>query len=242
VTTYRQYCPIARGAEIFAERWTPLIIRNMYLGCRTFTEILEGAPGMSKTLLTERLRAMERWEVIERHQRTHGRGFTYHLTPAGVELVEVCMALGRWGARWLEVAPHHLGPHVVLWGMARLADVSNLPQSRLVVRFDVTDQERQKCYWLLLERGHAEVCIIHPGHPEDLIVTTTAEWLAKWHMGWISLPDAQRRQLIEVAGPPTLTRTLASLGRSTFAAIKPVRQSADTPISPASRTPVAQLT
>ena len=42
--TYGQYCPIARGAEIFAERWTPLIVRNLYLGCGSFSEILEGAP------------------------------------------------------------------------------------------------------------------------------------------------------------------------------------------------------
>jgi hypothetical protein len=77
----------------------------------------------------------------------------------------------------------------------------------------------------------------NPGHPEDLVMTTTSEWLAKWHMGWISLPDAQRRQVISVAGPPRLARTLASLGRSAFSAIQPVRQSADTPIGPPARTP-----
>src|SRR5690606_16887555 len=49
--TYGQYCPIARGAEIFAERWTPLIICNLHLGCESFGEILEGAPGLSRTLL-----------------------------------------------------------------------------------------------------------------------------------------------------------------------------------------------
>jgi DNA-binding HxlR family transcriptional regulator len=199
-------------------------------GCRTFTEILDGAPGMSKTLLTERLRAMERYEVVERRQRTNGRGFTYHLTPAGVELVDVCMALGSWGARWLEVAPEHLGPHVVLWNMARLADLDALPQPRMVVRFDFTDLSRQNRYWLLLERAHAEVCMVPPGHQEDLVVKTTSEWLAKWHMGWISLPAAQRRRLIEVTGPPRLTRALHNLGRSRFADIKPARQSADTPI------------
>ena len=42
--TYGQYCPIARGAEIFAERWTPVIVRNLSVGCGNFTEILAGAP------------------------------------------------------------------------------------------------------------------------------------------------------------------------------------------------------
>ncbi len=230
VTAYQQYCPIARGAEVFAERWTPLIIRNLYLGCRTFTEILDGAPGMSKTLLTERLRALERYEIIERHARPNGRGFTYHLTASGQELVDVCMALGNWGAKWLEVAPEHLGPHVVLWNVARLAELSTLPRPRMVVRFDFTDLARENRYWLLLERAHAEVCLINPGQAEDLVVTTTSEWLAKWHMGWISFPSAQRRHLIKVDGPPALARALGSLGRSPFSAIKPVRQSVNAPI------------
>jgi DNA-binding HxlR family transcriptional regulator len=230
VSTYRQYCPIARGAEIFAERWTPLIIRYLHLGCRTFTEILDGAPGMSKTLLTDRLRALERYGVLERQPRTVGRGSTYHLTPAGAELVDVCKALGAWGARWLEVAPEHLGPHVVLWGMSRLADLSAVPSPRMVVRFDITDVERQNRYWMLLDPAHAEVCQVHPGHHEDLVVTTTSEWLAKWHMGWISLPTARRRGLIEVDGPPRLVRVLSTLGRSDFRDITPARQTAETPI------------
>ncbi len=48
---YGQYCPIARGAEIFAERWTPLIVRNLHLGARTFSDIHQGVPRMSRTLL-----------------------------------------------------------------------------------------------------------------------------------------------------------------------------------------------
>jgi DNA-binding HxlR family transcriptional regulator len=230
VTAYHQYCPIARGAEIFAERWTPLIVRNMYMGCRTFTEILEGAPGMSKTLLTERLRTLERDGVVERQPRPSGRGFTYHLTPAGIGLIDVCKALGNWGARWLEVAPQHLGPHVVLWNVARLADVTSLPVRRLVVRFDLTDLPRQNRYWLVLEPAHAEVCLLNPGYPEDLVMTTSSEWLAKWHMGWISLAAARRRRHIEVAGPTRLVRVLATLGLSAFSDVASTRQSVDAPI------------
>src|SRR5215510_277576 len=63
--TYGQYCPIARGAELFAERWTPLIIRNLHLGCETFGEILVGAPGLSRTLLTQRLKHLERLGIVE---------------------------------------------------------------------------------------------------------------------------------------------------------------------------------
>src|SRR5215211_7515971 len=79
--TYGQYCPIAKGAEIFAERWTPLLVRNLLVGCDSFGAILEGAPGMPRSLLSQRLRALEKDGVIER--RSAGRRVTYHLTECG---------------------------------------------------------------------------------------------------------------------------------------------------------------
>jgi DNA-binding HxlR family transcriptional regulator len=72
--TYGQYCPIARGAEIFAERWTPLIVRNVYLGCGTFGEILDGAPGLSRTLLSQRLKQLELLGVVASTPKSAGRG------------------------------------------------------------------------------------------------------------------------------------------------------------------------
>jgi hypothetical protein len=71
MNSYRQFCPIARGAEIFAERWTPIIVRNLLVGCQTFGEILQGAAGIPRSLLSQRLRLLERHRVVER--RTGGR-------------------------------------------------------------------------------------------------------------------------------------------------------------------------
>src|SRR5215469_9261826 len=96
---YGQYCPIARGAEIFAARWTPIIVRNLLVGCRTFGEIREGAPGIPRALLSERLRQLEHYGVLTRSPNPAGRGFLYELTEAGWELGAVCTALGVWGAR-----------------------------------------------------------------------------------------------------------------------------------------------
>src|ERR671917_81387 len=57
--TYGQFCPIARASEVLAERWTPIILRNLLLGCRTFNEIAAGAPLLSRALLTKRLRELQ---------------------------------------------------------------------------------------------------------------------------------------------------------------------------------------
>jgi HxlR-like helix-turn-helix len=58
--SYGQYCPIARASEVLAERWSPIILRNLLLGSTTFSEIAAGAPRLSRTLLTTRLRELER--------------------------------------------------------------------------------------------------------------------------------------------------------------------------------------
>ncbi len=136
VRTYGQYCPIARGAEIFAERWTPLIIRNLYLGCGSFSEILEGAPGLSRTLLSQRLKQLERLGVVESAPKRDGRGHHYELTSAGHDLFTVCRSLGEWGARWLEIAPENLDPFVALWSMCNALRRDRLPDRRVVIRFD----------------------------------------------------------------------------------------------------------
>ncbi len=61
---YGQYCPIARASEILAERWTLIIVRNLLAGCRTFSELCEGAPGIPKDTLTQRLELLEQFGVI----------------------------------------------------------------------------------------------------------------------------------------------------------------------------------
>ena len=83
---YGQYCPIALGAEIFAERWTPIILRNLMVGSDRFGDLLAGAPGIPRSVLARRLRTLEREGVINRFD---GRPPTYRLTDSGLELAPV---------------------------------------------------------------------------------------------------------------------------------------------------------
>ena len=78
--TYGQYCPIARTSELLAERWTPIIIRNLLSGCRTFGELLDGAPGISKALLAQRLELLADHGILTRQPGPSGRGGHYTLT------------------------------------------------------------------------------------------------------------------------------------------------------------------
>jgi DNA-binding HxlR family transcriptional regulator len=86
---------------LLAERWTPIIVRNLLNGCRTFNEIRQGAPGISTALLAQRLEVLERHGVLARTVKPSGRGVTYELTEMGLALRAVLDAMGQWGARWL---------------------------------------------------------------------------------------------------------------------------------------------
>lgn len=215
---YRQeYCPIVRASEVLAERWTPIIVRNLLLGCETFGEIAAGAPGISETLLSQRLRSLEQHGIIDRHPNPRGRGSLYRLTPAGRELQDVCDAMGTWGARWLDVAPKNLDPGILLWAIAKTMDRTRLPEQRIVARFDLSDAPKNK-YWLLVQRPEPELCRRHPGFEETLIVKTSTGWLTKWHMGQVSLRQALREGTIEINGPASLVREFAACGgQSPFA-------------------------
>jgi DNA-binding HxlR family transcriptional regulator len=224
--TYGQYCPIARGAEIFAERWTPLIVRNLHLGCRNFSDILEGTPGLSRTLLSQRLKQLERLGVVESPAKPDARGHHYKLTSAGHDLFRVCQSLGEWGARWLEIAPEHLDPFVALWSMCNALRKDRLPNRRVVIRFDFIGSRRER-YWLLIELGDTEICKTHPGFDEDLYITAEAEAFVKWHAGQLSWVQATGDGRIQLDGPPSLVRAFPSWNaRSMFAHVRPVSRRA----------------
>ena len=152
---YGQFCPIARASEILAERWTPIIIRNVLLGCTTFNAIAAGAPGLSRGLLSSRLRELERAGVIEIHAKTDHPGSTYEPTEAGRELWKVLMALQHWGAKWVELTPEHAHPGVVLWTWATgYLRRDLLPDRRTVIRFEYTTVRGPgRRGWLLVERS-----------------------------------------------------------------------------------------
>ena len=125
VRSYGQYCPVARATEILAMRWTPIIVRNLLLGCETFGELMDGAPGISRTLLSSRLELLEQYGIVERVPCE--RGSRYLLTDAGRDLDMVVEAMGIWGTRWLEVTPAHFDSHTVLWSLCRMTEADDLP-------------------------------------------------------------------------------------------------------------------
>jgi DNA-binding HxlR family transcriptional regulator len=205
------YCPMSRAADVFATRWTPVVLRNLLAGCRTFSDIRDHAPGISPTVLTERLRMLEHHALVDRRPQPDGT-VEYHLTPAGEALRPVCDALGMWGEQWIELTPADVDAAGVLRWLVKTLAPGDLPAQRTVVRFELHGP-RSRRYWVLLEPpSSAEVCKRPPGPDEDLVVTTTSEWLTKWHTGRTSVGESMKAGAVSFDGPLDLARRVAAWG------------------------------
>lgn len=224
--SYGQYCPIARASEILAERWTPIIVRNLLAGCRTYNEISAGAPGLSRSLLTQRLRQLERVGIVEVQPKPSGHGVHYLLTDAGRDLRHVMTALGAWGERWVELGDEHTNPRLVLWAWCNFyLERALLPDHRVLIRFQFPEQPQgERHVWMLVDHGDAEVCNHDPGFGEDLVVSTDARTFAQWHLKQLEWADAVRSGRIRVAGPRVLARVLPSWNRRGFVDERPASE------------------
>jgi DNA-binding HxlR family transcriptional regulator len=173
---YGQFCPVAKAAELFCEKWTPLIIRDLACGANRFSELQRGAPLMSPTLLSRRLKQLEAEGIVERRPGGARGNATYHLTEAGTEFVPLVQALGVWGQRWSrrQLAEEEIDLGLLIWGLERGVDASAFGVQRTVVRLELTDQPAAKRYWWFVnENGSVELCLEEPGFETSLYLTCT---------------------------------------------------------------------
>jgi DNA-binding HxlR family transcriptional regulator len=100
--SYGQYCGFARALEALGERWALMLVRDLLVGPRRFTDLRHGMPGIPTNILSARLKELEAAGVVRRRVLPRPDGsVVYELTPYGQELEEIVVALGRWGAKSL---------------------------------------------------------------------------------------------------------------------------------------------
>ena len=208
-TVYGQFCPVAVASEVFAERWTPLILRELFLGSRRFNEIQRGVPRISRALLVKRLRQLAVHGVIT------SVGGEYHLTEAGQELGEVVAHLGRWGQRWSSpVRRDTLDARVLTWDMRRRIAVNRLPDRRIVMQFDFRGlpaaHRAPRTYWFVMDRPDVDLCIIEPGFEVDLFVNADLAAFARVWLGEIPIRSAIRNGAVSLTGERQAVRDFPS--------------------------------
>jgi DNA-binding HxlR family transcriptional regulator len=222
---FGQFCPVAVASEVFAQRWTPIILRELLAGAQHFNEIHRGIPLISRPLLARRLRELEAIGAVARQPLPGKRGHSYRLTDAGQEFRPVIEALGTWGQRWsVRFEPHHLDAGLLMWNMRRRIVRERLPQQRVVARFEFSgipaSYRGYRIFWLLLERTQIDLCVEDPGFEVDLYIAADLATMAKVWLGDLAFDSAQRAKTVQVVGPKGLVRPFASwLMLSPFASV-----------------------
>ncbi len=196
MTTYSQFCPVAKAAEVFGDRWTPIIIRELCFGTRSFGELLDTASLISRTVLAQRLKQLEQSGVVHIEPKPSGKGHLYRLTPAGEDFRSIIELLSVWGQRWGQglLGPDDLDPQALVWSMRRQIDPAEIPAQGFVIRFDfrgIPKSNRSPRYWwLILRPEDIEVCLKPPARDVDAVIAADLMTLTKVWLGYVGLAAA----------------------------------------------------
>lgn len=190
MSSYRQYCALARGLDVAGDRWTPLILRELRPGPRRFTDLVDGLPGISRKLLSDRLRYLEREGIVAREQLAPPAARqVYALTDDGLELAAAFGPLAAWGAKRLgDRRPgESFRARWTAVGLALLADLDEAEGVYETYEFRVGDS----AFHLIVDDGSIDV---RDGAADDPAVVVTADektW-AEVSSGKVTASEAAR--------------------------------------------------
>jgi DNA-binding HxlR family transcriptional regulator len=208
---HADYCPIATGVGVLGDRWTPLIIRELMVGAEGFNEIHRGIPRMSRTMLAQRLRDLERRGLIHREAAGRGRPGGYTLTAAGESLTPIVWAIGHWAAEWIFGDPRDedCDGLSLMWRMHQHAVPEKLPRERTVIHLVLTGAGAAEG-WLNIERSAVSVCKDDPGYDVDLAIQGDVGQLQRWIVGLVPFRDLIADGHVRMLGPSRLARAFPS--------------------------------
>jgi HxlR-like helix-turn-helix protein/SCP-2 sterol transfer family protein len=194
---------------------------------------VRGLPGISRTVLADRVRSLERAEIVERRTGPKGRTLDYRLTLAGRDLEAVVQAIGEMGGDWAftDPRPEELDPDLLIVRMARHVDREQLPPNRTVLQFDFRNPAKR--YWMVLEPTDVSVCLQHPGFDVDLAVKVDTATLYRVYLGRAALGGAIRARKLTLSGPRVLQRAFGHW--FAWSAFAPASRQADQRRTAASR-------
>jgi DNA-binding HxlR family transcriptional regulator/putative sterol carrier protein len=206
---YQQYCALARALDIAGDRWTLLIVRELVPGPRRFTDLIDGLPGISRKLLTERLRDLESDGIIGRKELAPPAARqVYELTADGRDLAAAMAPLIGWGARRLGERKPTEGFRA-RWAavaMASLADREAAKGVSETYQYVVGDS----AFHFAVDDGSIE---LHDGWAENPAVTWTTdeETWAKIASGKITTSSAAATGALSIAGDPQAVKRLRKI-------------------------------
>ena len=217
MTSHAEYCPISVGVDVLGDRWTPLVIRELMIGAGGFNEIHRGIPRVSRTLLAQRLRLLEKQGLVSREVAGPGRPGRYALTPAGQALTPIVWAIGHWAAEWFFGDPtdEDCDGLSLIWRMHQHAVPARLPDTRTVVHVVLTGTGGAQG-WLDINHRGITVCKDDQGLDTDLAVEADTAHMHRWLMGLVPFENLLANGHARLRGPRELARSFAGWFDTSF--------------------------
>ncbi len=221
--SYGQFCPISKSLDLLGERWTLLIVRELLMGATRFNELQRGLSLISPSILTKRLNDLADAGIIIRKKIPAQKGYEYQLTEMGRETMPIIESLGVWGMRWARgtMQDTEMDVELLMTYLERSIQREKLPNGETIIRFQFTDQENYKNWWIIVKPDHTDICLKDPGREIDVYFTLDLRTMIELWMGDYSFKKALGEGRLKLVGNSVLTRSVTDwLALATFAHIR----------------------
>ncbi len=171
---------------------------------------------MSRALLVQRLKELEKLGIIASHEKETGQGYEYLLTPAGEALRPIIEAMGVWAQQWgsEQISPEDLDDALLMWGMRRRINLKAVPPQKIVLQFDfrglTKGRKTHRSWWLLIEDGEVDVCQKDPGYEVSVLISADLSAFTHLWMGYLPLSLALKQETIVFEGDRDLVQQVPS--------------------------------
>jgi DNA-binding HxlR family transcriptional regulator len=221
---YGQFCPIAKATEILGEKWTLLIVRELLMGARRYSELQRGLTQISPTMLSKRLDSLEQYGLVLKKKITSQKGYEYFPTKSCSELLPIIKSLGDWGMRWAQsnLTEKDYDVELLMLYLQRSVNPENLVGDETVIRFKFTDIKDFPDWWMVVQDGKVDLCVNDPGKEVDIYFTTTVKTMVDVWMGWSTYRRAISNDELKIVGPKALINNVSTwMESSIFADVAP---------------------
>ena len=210
MTGYGQFCPVAKATEVIGEKWTLLVLRELFLGTTRFNDFQRSLSRMSPTLLAKRLRRLEECGIVIRKKLSGRRGFEYRLTAAGRELSPLMEVLAVWGMRWArgQLTDDELDVEFLMRDLQRRLQTEYLPDGQTVICFMFGELTKYETWWLLVDGDVVDLCTEDPGKEVDLYIDASVRTIVEVWEGDLDMRAALREERIKAHGSRHLIKTM----------------------------------
>lgn len=217
-------CPAMASADILGDKWTLLLLREMFLGTTRFGGFQKAIPRMSPSILSKRLKTLEAAEIIIRKSTPTGQVADYKLTRSGRELGPIVENMAVWGMRWRKrsIAAQDCDVGGFMWDFHRTLNTQGLPDGETVVLVQISDRTDLNTWWVIANGASVDLCPTDPGHEVDVYLTATLANLVALWLGDVAVREAVEAKTVFLDGPRHLINSAQDwMAQSPLVGVKP---------------------